>query len=103
MLTQFDYIDTSLYTDQVSQSGTIDYSTLIASYPYLRAALYEPNVVDWCRDFVGIENCLYHDDATLDDTFECVECTTDYYLSSSTVCTARSGVDYSNCEIRYID
>jgi hypothetical protein len=76
--------------------------------PDIKFALfkYDYNV---CQEYTSIQNCLKYDDADFDNTFDCIECTADYYLSNNQ-CIERVPeafcieyyIDSNNCK-RFVD
>ena len=76
--------------------------------PDLKFALfkYDYNV---CQEYTSIDNCLRYDDADFDKTFNCIECTADYYLNANE-CIPRVPeafcieyfIDSNNCK-RFVD
>jgi hypothetical protein len=67
--------------------------------PNLRFALfkYDYNV---CQEYTSIDNCLKYDDGSFEQTFNCIECTADYFLNNNS-CEPR--VPEAFCIEYYID
>jgi hypothetical protein len=67
---------------------------------------YDYNV---CQEYTSIDNCLKYDDSSFEMTFNCIECTADYYLDNN-ACVLRTQeafcIEYeisSNTCRRFID
>ena len=58
---------------------------------------YDYNV---CQEYTSIDNCLKYDDGSFEQTFNCIECTADFYLDSN-ACIPR--VPEAFCIEYYID
>lgn len=111
-LSNYDFYDINT-PDYADKNGLLMASSLWGHYssvrshfqssgefnPALRFAQfkYDYNV---CQEYTSIENCLRYDDGSFEMTFNCIECTADYFLQNNS-CEQR--VPEAFCVEYYID